>query len=84
MIDYPAILSRKYPGSEWTLNGDDYDGLEWHSSTPKPSKETLDNLWATVQSEISAEEAAKAATRDAVLARLGITKDELRELLAGL
>jgi hypothetical protein len=27
MIDYAAILSRKYSESEWSLNGDEYSGL---------------------------------------------------------
>jgi hypothetical protein len=48
MIDYTAILSRKYQGSQWTLNGDDYSGLVWLSNTDKPSKATLDGLWAVV------------------------------------
>lgn len=81
MIDYSAILSRRYAGKEWTLNGDDYTGLVWFSDSAKPSKKTLDDLWAEVQAEIAAEVASKAAAREALLTRLGITADELAALL---
>lgn len=51
MIDYALILTSKYAGSQWTLNGDDYDGLVWLSDTPKPSQAELDALWPQVQYE---------------------------------
>jgi hypothetical protein len=47
-VDYVAILNSKYPGSQWSLNGVDYDGLEWFSDTPKPSQAELDALWPDV------------------------------------
>jgi len=83
MIDYTLILSRKYKGQEWILEGDDYSGLTWLSDTPKPTKATLDNLWTTVQSEIAAEVEAKAqakSTAEGKLAALGLTTDDLRAL----
>jgi hypothetical protein len=45
MIDYTAILTANYPGTEWTMEGDDYSGLTWLSSTPKPTQAELDALW---------------------------------------
>jgi len=81
MIDYTAILSRKY-SAEWTLNGDDYEGLTWLSDTPKPSKEELDALWDEVQAEIEAEREAKIERRNAILAKLDLTEEEARLLLA--
>lgn len=80
MIDYAAILTRRYPGKEWTLNGDDYDGLVWLSDTAKPTKTKLDSLWAEVQQEIADEKNAKLATRRAVLDKLGLTADEAAAL----
>jgi hypothetical protein len=44
MIDYAQILSVNYAGSQWTLNGDSYDGLTWYSDTPKPTQAELDAL----------------------------------------
>ena len=51
MIDYSQILTKKYPGEVWTLNGDEYSGLTWLSDTPKPSQAELDALWPQVQYE---------------------------------
>jgi len=82
MIDYTAILSRRYAGKEWTLTGDEYAGLTWLSDTEKPSQETLDGLWASVQQEIADEATAKVAAKQAVLDRLGITEAEARMLLS--
>lgn len=45
MIDYSLVLSVNYPGAQWTLDGDTYDGLTWLDDTPKPTKAKLDSLW---------------------------------------
>lgn len=82
MIDYTLILSRKYAGQEWILDGDDYSGLTWLSDTAKPTKTTLDNLWSKVQAEIVAEAEAKAQAKAALLERLGITQNEANLLLS--
>ena len=82
MIDYAAILSRRYAGKEWTLDGDEYAGLRWISDTAKPSKATLDGLWESVQQEIADEATDKADARQAVLAKLGLTADEVASLLS--
>jgi hypothetical protein len=81
MIDYSLILTRRYSGKEWTLDGDEYTGLTWMSDTAKPSKATLDGLWASVQQDIADETTAKVATRQAVLDKLGLTADEVTALL---
>ena len=47
-MDIPAILSDKFSGAEWTLNGDDYEGLEWLDDSPKPTKKALEDLWPEV------------------------------------
>ena len=82
MISYTAILQRKYVGSQWTLNGDDYEGLVWLSDTDKPTKKELDDLWPQVQSEMAAEIGTKATAKAALLDRLGITADEAKLLLS--
>jgi hypothetical protein len=84
MIDYATILTLKYEGSEWTLNGDDYSGLIWHSDSPKPTKATLDGLWESVQAEIEAEKESKInAKLSAIikLAALGLTEDEAKAII---
>ena len=81
MTDYTTILTRRYAGNEWILDGDDYTGLVWLSDSPKPSKATLDGLWAEVQQEIADEKTAKEVARTALLAKLGITEAEAKLLL---
>jgi len=49
MTDYAAVLAAIRPGAEWTLDGDDYAGLTWLDSSPKPTKKTLDDAWPQVQ-----------------------------------
>jgi hypothetical protein len=83
MIDYTKILQYKYPNDEWTLNGDDYDGLTWLSDTTKPSKSTLDGFWDEVQKLIKDKAEAKAeakAAAQAKLAALGLTVEDLTAL----
>jgi hypothetical protein len=50
-VDYTAVLTVNYPGSNWSLNGDTYDGLVWLSDTPKPTQAELDAAWPQVQYE---------------------------------
>jgi hypothetical protein len=81
MIDYAAILTRKYKDAEWTLNGDDYAGLTWFSDSTKPTQAALDVLWDEVKTEIEAEIKAKADAKVSLLEKLGITADEAKLLL---
>ncbi len=81
MIDYVAILVAKYAGSEWTLEGTDYEGLTWLSATNKPSKQELDAQWQTVLAEQEKAKELQMQKRVLLLAKLGITEEELRTLL---
>jgi hypothetical protein len=84
MIDYTQILIANYPASQWTLDGDFYDGLTWYSDTPKPTKAELDALWESTQATIAAkEQAAKDVKASALakLAALGLTEDEVKALI---
>jgi hypothetical protein len=79
-MDIPIILSRKFVGSEWTLNGDDYSGLTWISDTSKPTKKQLEDLWPTVQSELAAEAQSKIDAKASAIAKLealGLTVEEV-------
>ena len=80
MTDYAAVLTANYAGSEWTLDGDTYEGLVWLSDTPKPSKAELDDAWPAVQQARADAVAAKEAARQSgidKLAALGLTVDEV-------
>ena len=80
MTDYTVVLTANYPDAEWTLNGEDYDGLTWLSDSPKPSQQELDDAWPAVQqAQADAREAQEAARQSAInkLAALGLTVDEI-------
>jgi hypothetical protein len=48
MIDYALILNANYPGTQWSLDGNTYEGLTWLDSTPKPTQAALDAAWPQV------------------------------------
>jgi hypothetical protein len=59
-MDIPLILTRKYPGSLWSIDGDEYAGLTWRSDTPKPTEAELEALWPQVEHEAAYETVEKA------------------------
>ena len=79
-MDIAIILSTKYIGSEWTLDGDSYAGLTWISDSPKPTKKQLEDLWPSVQTELAAKAQAKIDAKASAIAKLealGLTVDEV-------
>jgi hypothetical protein len=48
-MDIPAILTHLYPGAQWSLNGDSYDGLTWLDDSPAPTEAELEAAWPEVQ-----------------------------------
>lgn len=52
MTDYALVLTRKFPGRQWTLNNNDYASLTILDDGPKPTKKTLDDLWVQVQHDV--------------------------------
>lgn len=44
-MDIPLILSYLRPGEEWSLDGEEYSGLIWHSNTVKPTEAELFAAW---------------------------------------
>jgi len=48
-MDIAVILTDKYPGSLWSLSGDDYSGLTWLDDSPKPTKKELEDVWPAVK-----------------------------------
>ena len=55
-MDIPTILTKRFPGSEWTLSGDNYSGLNWISEGKKPTKKSLEAEWAQVEYETACEQ----------------------------
>jgi len=84
MIDYSLILSINYPNKQWTLNGDNYEGLTWLDSSTKPTQAELDALWKTSKvAQAKAEQDVQDAKASALakLTALGLTQAEVTALL---
>ena len=52
MINYTQILTVNYPTAEWVMSDNNYETLQWHSNTPKPSKAELDALWEATKAQV--------------------------------
>lgn len=80
MIDYAEILVRNYPNSSWTMHGNDYATLQWHSDSAQPTQQELDDAWPDIEQQISTEAETLASNRQAGLekiAALGLTAEEI-------
>ena len=51
-MNIPQILNANYPGSEWSLDGSEYEGLTWLSDEPKPTKAALQKQWSAVEYQL--------------------------------
>jgi hypothetical protein len=74
-------LTAKYPGKEWVLTGDEYEGLEWLDDSPKPTKAELEVQWPEVQAKIAADEQARVDAKASTIAKLqalGLTLEEVQ------
>jgi hypothetical protein len=85
MIKIQQAINSLRPEVEWTMNGDDVEGIIWH--TPDVEPLTIEEVQAEMQrleqESIAAEQAKIAAKESAVakLAALGLTEDEVQALL---
>jgi|SaaInl25SG_5_DNA_1037380.scaffolds.fasta_scaffold50287_1 hypothetical protein len=52
-MDIGLILATKYSDRLWTLVGDDYSGLEWKDSSPKPTESEIHSHWPEVEMSTS-------------------------------
>jgi len=79
-MDIAQILTKRYAGSEWTLDGDSYSGLTWLSDSTKPTLAELEALAPEVEAEIAGERQAKEDAKASAIAKLealGLTVEEV-------
>jgi hypothetical protein len=84
MLNYSLILSVNYADKQWSLNGNSYDGLQWHDISPKPTQAELDALWESTQASVAAQAQTQATAKASALAKLtalGLTADEVKALI---
>lgn len=75
------VLEMLLPEGGWVIVGDDYESIQFLECQPITKKQFTDGF-ATVEAWKSQKEADKAATKAALLDRLGITEDEAKLLLS--
>jgi len=80
-----AVISLR-PGAEWSMNGDDVEGIIWHTEGVEPltAKEVaaeVKRLEKAAADEAAAKEAARASGL-AKLQALGLTEDEAAALIS--
>ena len=87
MITNGQAVASLRPGIEWTMNGDDVEGIIWHTEgvTPLTTAEVEDEVARLEQAAVDAEAERVAARASAVakLAALGLDESEVVALLGG-
>lgn len=77
-----AAIRKLKPGSEFTYTNDDYSTIVWHVLEGKaPTQAEIDAAIEQVKADEEQAATNKAASKAALLARLGITADEAALLL---
>ena len=78
-----AVMSLR-PGAEWSMNGDDVEGIIWHTEGVEPltSAEVQAEVARLEQAEIDAAAAKEAAKASALakLEALGLTAEEAQAI----
>jgi hypothetical protein len=76
------VMSMLCPAGGYIMYGDDFDGITWVDDRPRCTKAEYEAGFATYDAWKTEQDTAKAATKAALLARLGITADEAKLLLS--
>lgn len=76
------VLSMLIPQGGWVIVGDDYEGITFLECEPI-TKEQFEAGFAQYDAWKAEQDATKAAQKQALLNRLGITEDEAKLLLGG-
>lgn len=84
MINYLVEAIQKLkPNAEFVFQNNDYSTIQWHYLEGEaPTQAEIDAAIEQVKADEIAQAADKAAQRQALLDRLGITEDEAKLLLA--
>lgn len=81
MANANQVLSMLCPNVEWTITNDDFNSIIWNDGVAPISEKQFKDGFAQFDAWQAKQEADKAAARQAILDRLGITKEEADLLL---
>jgi hypothetical protein len=76
------VLSMLLPDGGWILSGEKFEDIEFIYDRAKCTKAQFEAGFAAYDAWKSEQDAAKAADKEALLDRLGITADEAKLLLS--
>jgi hypothetical protein len=76
------VMQMLRPNGGWIMNGEDYEGITFLECEPI-SKADFEAGFAQYNAWKAEQDAVKAAQKQALLNRLGITEDEAKLLLGG-
>jgi hypothetical protein len=81
-MDLSACISYLKPGAVWTMDNEDISTLQFFSDDVAPTLAECEAIWPEVKSKLDEIAASRQKARDAVLAKIGLTEDEAKLLLA--
>jgi hypothetical protein len=86
MIDVAMGIEALLPAAEYFGSTTDntkkcFDDLNWIDERPKPTWKQVQDAWLALEPKLIAEAEAKAASKQAILDRLGLTADEAKLIL---
>ena len=76
------VMSYLLPNGGWSIHGDDFDTVIFDKGAQKITKAEFEAGFTSYAAWKTNQEAEKAATKSALLSRLGITEDEAKLLLS--
>jgi len=76
------VLMMLCPDIYWTVVGDSYEGITWHSGEPAITKKQFEDGFAQYDAWKAEQDAIKAQAKSALLEQLGITEEQAKLLLS--
>jgi hypothetical protein len=76
------VLGMLIPTGGWVIYGDDFDSIRYDDDVKPITKKQFDDGFAQYDAWRAEQDALKAANKNALLDRLGITEDEAKLLLS--
>jgi hypothetical protein len=86
MIDVALAIEALLPAAEYFGSTTDntkkcFDDLNWLDERPKPTWKQVQDAWVDLEPKLIAEAETKAASKQAILNRIGLTVDEAKLIL---
>ena len=75
------LPAAEYFGSTTANTKECFDDLNWLDKRPKPTWKQVQDAWNDLEPKLIAEAKAKAAAKQAILDRIGLTADEAKLIL---